>query len=219
MRHFQKIILAAGFCAVFLPDLCTASQEMPAATVLDVIGGAEVLRPSALRWIPLEKKSSLPGGSKVRTGDKGSTHILFEKGLETVVKLDNNSELSLPRGSALTVFLEKGRLFVMREEGASGPFEIRTRHLRLRMGLGGCILDASKRAVRVRVYGEAVTLNTVGELAEGHQYSAHFDGERVTGKITRMIYHDSMDWQAWFRRWYEMRDDLFADQLEKEMGL
>lgn len=105
----------------------------------------------------------------------------------------------------------------MREEGASGLFEIRTRHLRLRMGLGGCILDASKRAIRVRVYGEAVSLNTVGELAEGHQYSAHFDGERATGKTTRMTYHDSMDWQTWVRRWYEMRDDLFADQLEKEM--
>lgn len=190
---------------------------MPAATVLEVSGGTEVLRPSALHWIPLEKKSSLPGGSKVRTGDKGSTHLLFEKDLETAVKLDNNSQLSLPRGRALTVFLEKGRLFIVREGEVAGRFEIRTRHLRIQMGPGGCIIDASKKSVRVRVYGEPVLLNTSGELAEGHQFSSHFAGGSAAGRITRMSYRDMIDWQAWIRQWYEMRDDFFAERLEKEM--
>lgn len=217
MTYIQKLTLIAAFCILFSPRLCAASQEIPVATVFEVSEGAEVLRPSMRSWIPLEKMTLLPIGSKVRTGGKGSTHIIFEKDLETTVRLDKNSELSLPLDRSLTLFLEKGRLFVLREEGAAGRFEIRARHLRVRMGLGGCILDASKKDARVKVYGGDVSLSSTGTISEGYQFWGRSEGKKRIGRKTRMTYRDTVDWQAWIRQWYEIRDDFFAERLEKEM--
>ena len=215
-RAHNFFVFALLFSAAAFP--CWASQESPLATVMEVSGGAEVLRPSSLRWIPLEKMTSIQSGSKIRTDDKGSTQLFFEKDLETAVKLDKNSELSFPAGKPLTVFLEKGRLFVLREEAATGFFEVRTRHLRMRLGLGGCILDVSAKGLRIRMFGGEASLSSHGALAEGYQFSGHFMGKKTEVRKTRMIYRDTLDWQAWVRDWYEIKDDFFADKLEKEMG-
>ncbi|GEM_PF-1425645 len=221
-RYDLKIVMGLSLGFLCLPlvavETSAAPQELPAATVLDVSGGAEVLHPSVRRWVRLEKMTPIPSGSKVRTGDKGSTQIIFEKNLETVVKLDKNSQLSFPTGRPQTVFLEKGRLFVLREEGAAGAFEIRTRHLRMHLGLGGCILDASAKGLRVRMFGGEALLDSQGApLAEGYQFLGHFAGKKAEKRKTRMVYHDTIDWEAWVRRWYEVKDDFFADKLEKEM--
>lgn len=221
-RYDFKVVmgLSLGFLCLWLmtAEASAASQELPAATVLDVSGAAEVLPPSAGRWIPLEKMTPIQSGSKVRTDDKGSAQFLFEKNLETTVKLDKESQISFPVGRSLTVFLEKGRLFVLREEGAAGLFEVRTQHLRMHLGLGGCILDVSAKRLRVRMFGGESSLGSQGALKEGYQFLGHYGGKKTDTRKTRMIYHDSIDWQAWVRQWYEIKDDFFADQLEKEMN-
>ncbi len=220
MLRIQKLFLITSFFVLFSPRPCAASHEIPVATALDVSGVAEVLQPSVSGWMPLKKMTPIQSGSKVRTGDKGSTHIIFEKDLETAVKLDKNSELNFLTDRPLTVFLEKGRLFVLREEGAEALFEIRSRHLRARMGLGGCILDVTAQGIRVRMFGgEALLGSQEAPLAEGYQFSGHFRGKKTETRRNRMIYRDIIDWQTWVRQWYEMKDDFFAAKLEKEMGL
>lgn len=193
-----------------------AAQE-PAICVLEVSGQTEVMGPTMRRWSPLRRETALKAGSKVRTGKKGSAHLVHGKDLETAVKLDRNSQLVLDRGNALTVSLEKGRLFVLREEGALGSFEVRSRHLKARMGLGGCIFDVTKKGVLVRVYGDDITFGNT-TLQEGHKLWQSSAKGKAPSK-ERMIYADIVEWQAWIRQWYEMRDDHFAERLEKEMDL
>lgn len=209
----SSILVISGSCGI--GNALQAAQE-PAVRVLEVSGQAEVMQPSLRRWQPLRSHTELKAGSKVRTGKKSSAHLAYGKDLSTAVKLDKNSQLVLDHKDALTLSLEKGRLFILREESAHGIFEIRSRHFKARMGLGGCIFEATKKGVLVRVYGDDLMFGDT-LLPESYKlWQSSTKGKAPSKK--RMIYADTIEWHAWVRQWYEMKDDHFAERLEKEMA-
>ncbi len=226
-KWYGFFVFVCALC-LFLsfPAVAKASQES-FPKVFEVSGPAEVFEPSSRHWAPLEKKMILKKDSKIRTGDKGSIHIVFDDQLNTAVRLARNSQVSFPKPSAsFSISLEKGRLFVIREEKASGFFEIHSRHIEIKMGLGGLILDASKEGILVRVYGGPVFFKPASGSGSGRTESIgdgfkFFRGgwRRVKGldRMARMVYQDYIDWQPWARQWYEMKDDFNAERLEKEM--
>lgn len=216
MKQFGQTLkkTAVFLLAGIVVSAVVSAQETPAAKVLDVSGQAEFMLPTWRRWEPLHKETALQKGAKVRTGRKGSAHLVFDENLATVVKLDKSSQMVL--GHGMKISLEKGRLFIMREEGALGLFEIRTRRLKVRMARGGCIIDCTKKGALVRVYGDDV-LSADGTIKEGYKFWKPADKKKSASR-KRMVYTDYVVWQAWTRQWYEMRDDFFAERLEKEMN-
>ena len=119
-----------------------------------------------------------------------------------------------------TTPLEAGLGFAVSFEKAGGFFEIHSRHIRIRMRLGGVILDASKSGVLVKIYGDPVSFGPApgrnGTLQEGFKF-LRLSGNRGD-RLERMGYKDTVDWQSWTRQWYEMKDDFYSDRLEKTMS-
>lgn len=221
---------AAIFLAALLWISPAFADDLPAPTVFEVTGRAEILPSAGNRWKTLSEDMVLKKNSRMRTGGESGIYLVIGEGLENVLRLDENSRAEISR-DARTVTLEKGMISFVVEDGEEAPpFTVRTADLKVTFTAGGISIAYTDDGTLVKVYGGSATVTPVKAgralpagrqarptaLGEGFKFfaSAH---SRAT-RFERMKYPDYVEWQRWTRHWYEKKDDLAADLIEKAMA-
>lgn len=196
------------------------AAETGQVKVFSVVGQAEILDLSGEKWLPLTEGSFLKKGARLRTEPEGAAEIQFDPDFQNVIRMDENSRLDFLSVAPPVISLERGRLFMLREENASGTTQkgkVLTPFAALdEFFSGGCVLEASKNGLWIKMYGGSmrVTGRGPGSYTVEEGFKLFLQGAS-SHSLERMRYPDYLDWQAWLRKIYEKKDDHAAETLEK----
>lgn len=216
-RAFAAAALALSL-AFFCPRPASGA-ESDGPRVLEVRGDAEVRK--GARWSPLEKGDRLPKGAEIRTPEDAWVLFAFDGSLESLAQLGPESRMGLRGGSGGPVFLEKGKLFLLREpRRKADTFLLATGDARAYVEAGGVTAEVKPGLTSVRVFGDRVRVATgpksaLRDVAEGFEFRVR----RNEPSLRRMAYADYTEWLAWVKRSYSIKDGVDKRVLEKEYGL
>jgi hypothetical protein len=219
VRADRKTLFAVLALLFFWPHSSSPAAEIDVPRVLEARGGPEVLL--GARWNPLVKGARLPKGTEVRTPPDAWVLFAFDAALESIGQLGPDSRLAMRGGPGGPVFLEKGKLFLLREpHRKEDVFLIATADARVYVESGGVSAEVKSGATSVRVFGDRVRVGSgaksaLKDVTEGFELRVR-RGETST---RRMAYDDYTEWLAWVKRSYEIKDDADERVLEKEYGL
>jgi hypothetical protein len=222
MRANRKNLLLAAIVAgvLFFPRSAAAVGEIDGPPrVLETRGGPEARL--GTEWSPLAKGDRLPKGTQVRTSSDAWVFFAFDAALECVAQLGPESRIAMRGGADGPVFLEKGKLLLLREpHRKTDVFLIATGGARIYVESGGILAEVKSDGTLIKVFGDRVRVATgakgaLKDVTEGFEF-------RLRGgksEIRRMMYADYTEWLAWVKRSYEIKDNVDADALDKEYTL
>ena len=180
--------------------------------ILDTTRQPELWDADSHVWKPLPTPYELPQGSKIRTRAGSSVEIAFDAKLENMAEVRENSMIKVIQKNPARIFLESGSFFILREENEKDGVVLKTRHAEIRMRLGGCAVSESRKGTLVRVFSEEADVSNL-TVKEGFWVLVK-PGGRIT-KPRRMQYEDYRDWQVWIHKFYERKDKLAWNSIEK----
>ena len=140
----------------------------------------------------------------------------LELGPEGFVEIKDGSSFKVLAGKPKNIVLKKGELFaVCEKEDAATDTALRviTPDASVRLGVGGCAVEVAKKGTLVKVFGGPVKVNAQ-YVSEGFKKLISKANHRQSS--SRLQYEDYKQWDLWIKKWYEQKDDLAADRLEKE---
>lgn len=212
----RAILLSALFS--FLTAAAFAENVVDSTyTAVDVYGDVQACAPHA-GCKPLKRGMELPLGTKVATGEKSWADFAADVYYENMLRVSADSNVTFLNAVPMRVALDRGSLFVLNEphfaagndQEAVPEIRILTRDFLAALRQGGCKLESSASGAVLFAFAEAVRIypKTPGggyaevpfEVEEGFRYSR--EGWK------RMEYPDYMDWQIWFKKNNERKDDL-----------
>ena len=219
----MKIIRKKGLIALALTIIGTlsvaqpVSAEVEAFRVMEIAGRVETLDSASASWRPLAAKSSLPGGARVRTGPESWVLFLLSSGVEEAMELASNSTIELAAGAA-SVHLNKGRLYLMMEQGGPRPFfTVTTPKGSVKIRTGGCLVVASSSGDEWRVYGEEARIHAAtGDFTVTEGFKMRLT--RTGHELNRMNFSEYAEWQNWTRKWYGKKDDMIYDEWDDRLN-
>ena len=144
---------------------------------------------------------------------------VIDLGSEGCVEIKDGSRFKVLAGKPKNVVLKRGGLFAVYEKEAAKQetaLRVITPDASVRLNVGGCAVEVAKNGTLIKVFGGPVTVNTQG-VSEGFKKLVSKTKHRRS--LNRLQYEDYMQWNTWVKKWYEQKDDLAADKLEKEYSL
>jgi ferric-dicitrate binding protein FerR (iron transport regulator) len=193
-----------------------ARADVEAFRVMEIAGRVETLDPASSSWRPLAPQASLSGGAKVRTGPKSWALFLLSSGVEEAMEMSADSAIEL--SGPASVRLNKGRIYLMMEQGGPRPFfSVSTQRGSVKIRTGGCLVTTDSGGDEWRVYGEEAHIRAgSGEftVTEGFKMRLSDAGHQ----LSRMSFAEYAEWQAWTRKWYGKKDDVVYDEWDDRLN-
>ena len=169
---------------------------------------------------------------KIKTGSKSGAEIGFDEKLESILKLDADTQIKAVTYPPGEIFLERGSLWIFRERDeapglpARTVLKIFTKDGAVRTESGGCLVQASAQGTWVKVFGdgaEVIEFSKKGKKASTNKINEGFKfllaAKSAGNSFERLQYGDYAEWQRWVKTLYEKRDDRASERLSREIGV
>lgn len=204
IRYFLVLLLAVN---VGISE--AKAQPINVAEIVYVAGTAEVKSVVAEEWVDAEVGMKVKEGDTVKTGVDSMAELAFGEDLNNIIKISQNSQLTVSKFEPGLVNLTEGRVFTLIKKLEKGStFEVRTPTAVAGARGTGWETDFEPKqdATLVKGYEKKVYIagldkagNLIGEGKLRAGFKSIIEKGKIPGIATRLSRHEKQMWRKWRR--------------------
>lgn len=220
----RRLAWSAGLALSVILFTADAFAEIEFIKVVEIKGRADVFDPVSSSWshqstTPIELKA----GYRLRTYEDSTAEIVMDRKWDRLIRLSENSRLSVLGSSLGRLALDEGHLYIVCEQDLTSvaPLKVLTKDMAVEMSIAGLGIRSDQEGSHIQVFADFVTVfpkksgkySVSGEqLSEGFQ--SHLSAQSEEGSLSqRMSFDEYWKWQAWIKNRYATKDKLHTKRI------
>jgi len=201
---FLVFLLLLGFMFFSFSSLLAKELERE-AKVIFVTGDAKVQKAGKAEWLDVKKGMLLSDGDTAKTAKAAAIELSFDSGNKNLVRLEENSILTL-RGKMLKqIELPQGRIrSLVKNLKKESSFEIKTPTVVAGARGSGWDVSTSEKRDNVKAFEDEIFVQSydpqgklIKEIYVREGWEVNIDRFQAPGELMELTERDRGDWNSW----------------------